>query len=100
MNGVYRRYRLELFPKLLKDPSVSPEDKRQICELLKKPWNPYLRRHVGLTEKSKILKENIVKQYSGWSGRSQMPKVLALFWQRIIRINFGSIWPETKIRRY
>ncbi len=72
MNGVYRRYRVELFPKLLKDPSVSPEDKRKISELLKKPWNPYLRRHVGLTEKSKILKENILKQYSGWSGRSQM----------------------------
>ena len=72
MNGVYRRYRLELFPKLLKDPSVSSEDKRKISELLKKPWNPYLRRHVGLTEKSKILKENILKQYSGWSGRSQM----------------------------
>ena len=37
MNGVYRRYRLELFPKLLKDPSVSSEDKRKISELLKKP---------------------------------------------------------------
>ena len=27
---------------------------------------------MGLTEKSKILKENILKQYSGWSGILQM----------------------------
>jgi integrase/recombinase XerD len=72
MYGVYRKYKSEFFPKLLRDPSIAPEEKLRISELLKKPWNPYLRRHVGLTEKSKILKENILKQYSGWSGKSQM----------------------------
>ena len=36
MNGVYRRYRLELFPKLLKDPSVSSEDKRKYTGIIEK----------------------------------------------------------------
>lgn len=48
------------------------EDKQRIIELLKKPWNPYIRRHSALTEKSKILKESTLRQHSGWSPRSQM----------------------------
>jgi hypothetical protein len=40
--------------------------------LLKKPWNPYIRRHSALTEKSTILKEHVLRQHAGWSGRSQM----------------------------
>jgi integrase len=72
INGVYRRYKLRLFPKLLQDPSILPEDKQKLKELLKKPFNPYLRRHTGLTEKSKLLKENVLRQYAGWSGGSQM----------------------------
>jgi hypothetical protein len=43
-----------------------------IKELLKKPWNPYIRRHSALTEKSTILKEHVLRQHAGWSGRSQM----------------------------
>jgi hypothetical protein len=70
---VYRRYRLEYFEKLSeKDPSVPPEDKKKIKELLKKPWNPYIRRHSALTEKSTILKEHVLRQHAGWSGRSLM----------------------------
>jgi integrase len=69
---IYRRYKLEYFAKLLEDPTVIPEDKQKIKELLKKPWNPYIRRHSALTEKSKILKEHVLRQHSGWSPRSQM----------------------------
>jgi hypothetical protein len=69
---MYRRYRLVLFPRLLADPNVSPEDKSKIGDLLRKPWNPYIRRHSALTEKSIILKEHILRQHAGWSGRSQM----------------------------
>ena len=36
-------------PKLLESPNVLPEDKQKIRELLKKPWNPYIRRHSALT---------------------------------------------------
>jgi hypothetical protein len=39
---------------------------------LQKPWNPYIRRHSALTQKSTILKEHVLRQHAGWLGRSQM----------------------------
>jgi integrase/recombinase XerD len=69
---IYDEYKKHIFPKLLESPSVLPEDKHRIQELLKKPWNPYIRRHSALTEKSTILKEHVLRQHAGWSGRSQM----------------------------
>ena len=42
---IYAKYKEEYFPKLLENPSVSLEDKSKIKELLKKPWNQYIRRH-------------------------------------------------------
>jgi integrase/recombinase XerD len=72
LNLIYRRYKKEFFPSLLKDPKVVPEDKIKIRELLRKPFNPYIFRHSALTQKSKILKENVLRQHSGWSARSQM----------------------------
>ena len=63
---------MEFFPKLLQDPNIPPEEKMRIKELLKKPWNPYIRRHSALTEKSTILKEHTLRQHAGWSGKSQM----------------------------
>jgi integrase/recombinase XerD len=73
---IYRYYKKELFPKLLEDdnPNVPSEDKKKIKELLKKPWNPYVRRHSALTEKSILLKEHVLRQHAGWSIRSQMPQ--------------------------
>jgi hypothetical protein len=69
---IYRDYKNQLFPKLLDSPNVLPEDKQKIKQLLKKPWNPYIRRHSALTEKSTILKEHVLRQHAGWSARSQM----------------------------
>ena len=69
---IYKEYREHVFPKLLESPDVLPEDKPKIAELLKKPWNPYIRRHSALTEKSAILKEHVLRQHAGWSGGSQM----------------------------
>jgi hypothetical protein len=69
---VYRKYKLNYFPNLLEVPTTSPEDKIKVKDLLKKPWNPYIRRHSALTEKAQILKEPILKMHAGWSGRSQM----------------------------
>jgi integrase len=40
---MYAKYKVEYFPKLLEYLSVPPEDKSKIKELLKKPWNPYIR---------------------------------------------------------
>ncbi|MFL6328340.1 MAG: zinc ribbon domain-containing protein [Nitrososphaeraceae archaeon] len=65
-------YQQKFFPKLLENPTIQAEDKQKIKELLKKPWNPYIRRHSALTEKSRILKEHVLRQHAGWSGSSQM----------------------------
>lgn len=72
LHRIYSIYKTELFPKLLQDPNVPMEDKQKIKELLNKPWNPYIRRHSALTEKSSFLKEHILRQHAGWSPRSQM----------------------------
>ena len=69
---IYEEYKKQIFPKLLESPNVLPKDKQKIAELLKKPWNPYIRRHSALTEKSTILKEHVLRQHAGWSGSSQM----------------------------
>jgi integrase/recombinase XerD len=74
INFLYRNYKTQFFPKLLEDPNVPTKDKQKIRELLKKPWNPYIRRHSALTEKSMILKEHVLRQHAGWSGSSQMPQ--------------------------
>jgi integrase/recombinase XerD len=64
----------KLFEKLIDNPNVPPEDKNLMRDLLKKPWNPYIRRHSALTEKSKILKEHVLRQHAGWSNNSDMPQ--------------------------
>jgi integrase/recombinase XerD len=71
LNNIYRKYKLEFFPALLED-QVPPEYKQKIRYLLQKPWNPYIRRHSALTQKSTMLKEHVLRQHAGWSGRSQM----------------------------
>lgn len=65
-------YQREYFPKLLDSPNVLSEDKQKIRELLKKPWNPYVRRHTGLTQKSFMLKSHVLNQYAGWTQGSVM----------------------------
>jgi integrase/recombinase XerD len=72
LHRIYRRYKELFFPKLLADPKVPTTEKEKIRDLLAKPWNPYVRRHSALTEKSKYLKESTLRQHAGWSGRSQM----------------------------
>jgi integrase/recombinase XerD len=74
LNGIYYKYRTIRFPRLLNDENVPVEDKIKIRDLLKKPWNPYIRRHTGLTEKSKMkqINEHQLRQLAGWSPRSQM----------------------------
>ena len=69
---IYENYKKKVFPSLLESPNVLPEDKQKIKELLKQPWNPYIRRRSALTEKSTLLKEYTLRQHAGWSGSSQM----------------------------
>jgi integrase len=69
---VYKYYKERFFPKLLKEPTISSEDKEKINSLLTKPFNPYIRRHSALTEKSTKLKSNTLNQHAGWSMSSNM----------------------------
>ena len=71
LGKIYERSR-KYFEQLLEKPDINPEDKLKIKEILKKPWNPYIRRHSALTEKSKFLKESVLRQHAGWSGNSEM----------------------------
>jgi hypothetical protein len=72
LNAVYRDYKLRFLPSLLKDPKVPEKDKEKITALLQKPFNPYIRRHSSLTEKSRILKFHTFHQHAGWTPGSQM----------------------------
>ena len=71
---IYENYKNKFFPRLLdnNNPNLPPEDKQKVRELLKKPWNPYIRRHSSLTEKSTILREHTLRQFAGWSPGSSM----------------------------
>lgn len=69
---IYKDYKEAFFPKLLEDPTVSDEDKEKIRNLLTKPFNPYIRRHSALTEKSTKLKSSTLNQHAGWSPNSNM----------------------------
>jgi hypothetical protein len=71
----YAKYKNVIFPKLLDNPNVSPEDKQKIRDLLRKPWNPYVvGRHASLTQKSRILKEATLRVFAGWTTNSDMPR--------------------------
>jgi hypothetical protein len=84
-NRIYHDYRKEFFPRLLHNPHVTPEDKRKISELLKKPWNPYIRRHSALTQKSRILKEYTLRQF-GVAFLKQIGQLFSHAGQVLVRI--------------
>jgi integrase len=69
---VYMDYKQEFFPKLLQDSTISNAEKEKIKDLLSKPFNPYIRRHSALTEKSTKLKLHTLNQHAGWSTNSNM----------------------------
>jgi integrase len=69
---IYKNYKDDFFPKLLTEPNVPNEDKNKIKDLLTKPFNPYIRRHSALTEKSTKLKLHTLNQHAGWSTNSNM----------------------------
>ncbi|MFL6404784.1 MAG: hypothetical protein ACJ71M_15055 [Nitrososphaeraceae archaeon] len=72
--GIYKDYKEKFFPKLLENTTISNEDKEKIKGLLSKPFNPYIRRHSALTEKSTKLKSSTLEQHAGWVPGSTMQK--------------------------
>jgi uncharacterized HAD superfamily protein len=53
------------FSKLLEDQTVTSEDEEKIKNLLSKPFNPYIRRHSALTEKSMKLTSSMPNMHAG-----------------------------------
>ena len=52
---------------------VPPEDKVKIKKMLQtRRWNPYIRRHTGLTEVSTKVPQSVMNQYARWSPGSKM----------------------------
>jgi DNA-directed RNA polymerase subunit N (RpoN/RPB10) len=74
LSQTYSNYKRKVFPNILKNNDLSEEDEHKLQNLLAKPWNPYVRRHSSLTQKSKILKEHTLRQYAGWTPNSGMPQ--------------------------
>lgn len=77
VNGLLKRYKIQyrnLFLKLVEDKEVPEPDKALIRNILTKPLNLYILRHSALTEKSKIVKEHILRSHAGWSITSKMPQ--------------------------
>src|SRR6187200_3634047 len=70
--GIYKYYKEGFFPKLLADTTIPNDDKEKIKGLLTKPFNPYIRRHSALTEKSTKLKSSTLNQHAGWTANSNM----------------------------
>jgi hypothetical protein len=56
----------------LRDSTITNEEKDKIKALLLKPFNPYIRRHSALTEKSTKLKMHTLNQHAGWTTGSAM----------------------------
>ena len=67
---IYERSK-KYFEQLI-DTKIDEEDKIKIKELLKKHWNPYVRRHSAITEKAKMFNESIMRQHCGWTADSSM----------------------------
>jgi hypothetical protein len=47
---IFDHYKKVVFPKMLEDRTIEPEDVQKVKDLLKKPWNPHWRRHIAATE--------------------------------------------------
>jgi integrase len=75
LNVLYSNMKNRLFSRLLEDPNIPRTDKDKISELLRKPFNPYLRRHIGITEKARQIPEHSLRLYCGWSKLSKMPEI-------------------------
>lgn len=59
---------------MVKKHEIKGEDRSNLIKVLQKPWNPYLiGRHSSITEKTDMLNDFQLKQFSGWSINSKRP---------------------------
>jgi hypothetical protein len=88
------------FTKLL-DKAIGQEDRENIQQLLKKPWNPYIFRHTVATEflGQGRLTRDLGNQWFGWSEKSNMASIYENFdgheAAQVLAESFGIV-PQTK----
>jgi integrase len=75
LNVLYSNMKHKLLPRLLEDPNIPHADKEKLKDLLRKPINPYLRRHIGISERARQIPEHSLRLFSGWTKTSRMPEV-------------------------
>jgi hypothetical protein len=72
---IYDHYKKKVIPSLMEDPNVPKQDREQLSNLIKKPFNPYILRHSALTHKATFLREHVLRQHAGWTMNSKMPQI-------------------------
>lgn len=77
LSTTYLKLKRKFFPRLLVRDDVPENDKKIIKLLLRKPWNPYVRRHTALSEKVRHPKVNEwnLREHAGWTPDSKMLRV-------------------------
>ena len=78
---------------------VEDRDKSIIRNIVTKPWNLYVWRHLALTKKSQFLTEANLRSHAGWTASNKMPQVyvhLSGESNNAILEKYGIITRETK----
>jgi integrase/recombinase XerD len=97
-NSLWSIYERELKPYFTKlvDEAIGQDDRKQIEQLLLKPWNPYVIRHSTATEylvRKRRLSGNHANQWFGWKKESNMPAVYGHFYgneaEELLAESFG-----------
>ena len=97
------RYKVILRPYFtsLLDEAIGQQDRNQIQQLLKKPWNPYIFRHTVATEflGRNRLNRDLGNQWFGWAENSNMASMYENFdgheAAEVLAESFG-LAPQTK----
>src|SRR5215469_3840043 len=100
LRDYYTRTLKPHFTNLLNE-AIGQEDRNQIQEMIRKPWNPYILRHSTATEflGRRNLNADLGKQWFGWSENSNMPSIYENFdgheAAEVLAEKFG-LKPQTK----
>ena len=99
--SIYIRELKPYFTKLL-DEAIGQDDRKQMEQLLLKPWNPYVIRHSTVTEylvRKRRLSGNHANQWFGWKKESNMAARYEHFYgneaEELLAESFG-LKPEIK----
>jgi integrase len=88
LNVLYSNMKNRLFPRLLEDPNIPRIDKDKIADLLAKPFFPYLRRHIGISEKARQIPEHSLRYTVGGVSCQRCPRSIHMSWEMRSQIRY------------